>query len=103
MKFVRWLALIFALIPLLAWAQAGVTTYPAPWGQTGYTTLAVSSSSTNVALPGNLANGAIANVCNTGTVDAFALLGNSSGVTATTTSVRIPAGGCVPLNPVGQT
>src|SRR3984957_14434116 len=102
MKLVRWLALIFALMPSLAWAQAGVTTYPAPWGQTGYTTLAVSSSSANVALPGNLTNGSIANVCNIGTTDGFALLGNSS-VTAAVTNVRVPAGGCVPLNPVGQT
>jgi Pectate lyase superfamily protein len=88
----------------LAWGQAGVTTYPAPWGQTGYTTLSVSAASSNVVLPGNIFNGVIANVCNTGTVDAFVAMGNSSGIVATTSGTRIPANqGCVPLNPVGQT
>jgi hypothetical protein len=107
MRMIRWFALIFAFVPSLAWAQAGVTTYLPGWGQTGYTTLSATSTSSNVLLPGSLTNGALANVCNTGSVDAFVLLGTSSAVVAVAagnTSVRIPANnGCVPLPLNNQT
>jgi hypothetical protein len=110
MRMIRWFALIFAFVPSLAWAQAGVTTFPSGWGQSGILPLAVTASSQSISLPGTLVNGALVSIRNTGAVDAYVQVTNTcpatvavptTGVALNSTVTDVPAGGITALNASG--
>ena len=74
-----------------------------PYGSGLGASLACTTSSSRVALVGTTVQVNCALICNTGTVWAFILLGNSA-VTATTSCMAIPPGACalVSLTTQGQ-
>lgn len=84
--------LMLLLWPLVAFAQQSTITYPAPWSPVGNTvSLSVSNTSSNVQLgwvgvvPSTQAPPSVW-VCNTGSVNAYVLLGTSSAVVVTTST-----------------
>lgn len=88
-----------------AQSATAISTYHA-WNPMGRAALSVSNTSSNVALPSAGALNVVAEVCNTGAVDAYAALGTSSSVTATTAAgTWVKAGNCVeyPTNFSGTT
>jgi len=84
--------------------QSWTSRYPfEPYGSGLGASLACTTSSGRVALVGTTAEVNCALICNTGTVWAFVLLGNSS-VVATTSCMAIPPGACalISLTTQGQ-